>query len=138
MGSNIAPCLGIPVRYDGHLQIISDSRGIGPWKEIVVGPAFMMFGHREQYALLLHEAAHCKMRHVEKRLLRAWMVFWPPALFAYCRDQEYEADRFVRGMGYGPDLARVFSRIEGGCGPLHPPHDARIHRLTGQLPERVI
>lgn len=134
----ISPCLGIPVRFDERMQIISDSRGIGPWKEIVVGPAFMQFGSREKTALLLHEAAHCKMRHVEKRLLRFWMVFWPPALFRYCREQEYAADRFVRELGFGPDLARVFARIQGGSGPLHPPHDERIHRLNGQMPVRVI
>lgn len=149
MGNRIAPCLGIPVRIDlratywfGEPRPIANSQGIFRWKEIVVGPLFMQFPSREQMAMLLHEAAHCLMRHHELRILNLWRIFWPPSMFRYCRAQEYAADRFVLGMGYGPDFARMLSRVEGEAPwPMslyHPPRKDRIERLIGQMPGRLI
>lgn len=123
-------CLGIPVRYDPDLKVICDSRGILLWKEIVVGPMLMSFPPREQQAFVLHEAGHCKLNHVEKRFLSLWKIFRPKALVELCHAQEYEADRFVRGCGYGADLARAFSRITPAKDPLHPPLAERISALV--------
>jgi Zn-dependent protease with chaperone function len=128
----IDACLGIKVRYDGKARIISDSRGIWRWKEIVVGPDFLRFPPAEQQALLLHEVAHCKLRHLEKRLQKLWLLLWRPSrLFALCKEQEFEADRFVAAMGFGHTLAQAFGRIQSsGADPLHPTLQERIERLV--------
>lgn len=124
-------CLGIPVRFDPRMRGISNSRGVGRWKAIFVGSAFGQFPPREQAAILLHEAGHCKLRHLEQRLKRLHWAFWKPhVLAAFCAAQEFEADRFAAGCGYGADLARAFSRLQGTDTPLHPPMAERIARLA--------
>ncbi len=128
---NLNPCLGIPVVYDPALKVIADSRGLARWKKVFVGPVFCAFPPREQQALLLHEVGHCKLRHLERRLLAALvLLFWPPALARYCRAQEFQADLFVLHCGYGKDLAQAFLRLRSThASPLHPPLQARIARL---------
>lgn len=135
-GIAIQPCLGIPVCYDpkpvywwGERKPIVDSQGISGFKKIVVRPDFFAFPPREQMAFLLHEAAHCKLFHIEKRILR--LIFWPLGLFGYCREQEFMADRFVKELGYGADLARAFSRFPDCQGHLYPSLAQRIERLSG-------
>lgn len=126
------PCMGIRVVYDpGMTEPISDSRGVFRWKRIFIGPTLRAFPPREQAALLIHEAGHCKLKHLEWRILWAFLlIFWPPALAAYCRKQEFQADLFTAHCGYGPDLARAFMRLRGSSGgPLHPPIEERIARL---------
>lgn len=122
-------CLGIPVVFDRKMKLIANSRGIGRWKKIVVGPAFLSFQAREQQAILLHEVGHCKLRHLEKRLAKFWLILRPSRLAELCRAQEYEADRYAAACGYGVDLARAFSRITATPHPLQPPVNERIDRL---------
>lgn len=149
-------CLGIPVRYDPSTKAIVDSRGLWRWQEIVIGPTFLQLPPREQGAFLLHEAGHCKLGHVRKL---AWFIIRNPrrlAIFvwlglcadnqdgffasvasvlpeiaAYRKAQEFQADRFAAECGYGPDLARAFSRIRSEGGPFHPHPAERISRLSG-------
>lgn len=122
----IEPCLGIPVRYDEKHRSIVDSRGVWRWKEIVVGPDFFRFPPAEQAALLLHEAGHVKLQHLEKRLL---CLFTPWRIPALCRAQEFEADAFVRSIGYARQLAGAFSRLQSTPSPLYPPLSERLQRL---------
>lgn len=123
-------CLGIPVHYDEDFKFISDSRGLWPFKRIVVGPLIRAFPEREQQAILLHEVGHCKMFHLEKRILRVFTALFRPSLItAYCRAQEFAADQFVAGCGYGPDLARAFTRLKPSGDLWHPSRDARVERL---------
>ncbi len=123
-------CLGIQVHYRPRFKGISDSRGVWRWKKIIVGTVFTQFPMREQAAILLHEAGHCKLFHVEKRILNLWRLFWRPAsLVNLCIQQEFEADRFAAGCGYGPDLARAFCRISNEKSLLHPPLEERVDRL---------
>lgn len=127
----VPECLGIPVHYRETFTGISDSRGLWKWKKIVVGPVFTRFPPREQAAILLHEAGHCKLFHVEQRLRGLWRVFvGPEALVTLCREQELAADRFVAGCGYGADLARVLSRLSPSHSPFHPAHAVRIAALA--------
>ncbi len=124
-------CLGIPVHYSERLRVICESRGIWRWKKIVVGPDFTQFPPREKMAFLLHEAGHCKLHHVEKRLLNLWwLLIWPRRLVRLCVEQEHQADLFVKNCGYGADLARAFSRLVEMEKTLHPPIKERIARLT--------
>ena len=123
-------CLGFPVAYNPRSKSISDSRGLWPFKRIVVGPFFSIFGDREKQAILLHEAGHCKMFHLEKRVVRAFTsIFRPSLLSEYCRAQEFAADQFAAGCGYALDLASALSRIKSSGGPLHPDLSIRISRL---------
>lgn len=147
--------LGIPVIYDEKFTGISDSRGLFFRKRVVVGPAFQSLTEREKGAVLLHEAGHVKLWHAEKRLLPTlWMLLSPLKTFAIvrakddaearviwaevledsgvaalARSQEFEADRFAAGCGYGMDLARVFARVKEEPTPLHPRAPERIARL---------
>lgn len=124
-------CLGIRVVYDEKMEGISDSRGLWPCKRIFVGPKFFAFPPREQQALLLHEAGHCKLRHLERRLLAALLFFSRPAkILELCKAQEFEADRFASLCGFGPDLARAFLRLSAvSASPFHPPIAERVARL---------
>ncbi len=122
--------LGVRVAYDPKAKFISDSRGIGPWKKVVVGPLFLRFPPREQQAILLHEVGHCKLFHVEHRLAKLWLLLWKPSkLRQLCIDHEYQADAFVRSCGYGADLATAFARLEVKDHYFHPSVEARIARL---------
>lgn len=132
MRTALTPCLGIPVFYDPDLKNISDSRGLWRWKKILIGPLFLRLSEREAGAALLHEAGHCKLRHLEKRLTMAWLVLISPQrLLRFCLDQEHEADRFAAQCGYGADLAGLFARMEQQKGWFHPKLSERIARLTG-------
>jgi Zn-dependent protease with chaperone function len=123
-------CLGIPIEYDPASRVIACSRWWGAWAQIVVSPGFMRFHPRERTALLLHEAAHCRMLHVKQRLVSLWLLLWSPAALAeLCRQQEFEADAFVARLGFGPDLAAALLRIDSLPSPFHPPKEQRIDRL---------
>ena len=131
MKKSLWPCLGIPVFYDPKLKNISDSRGLWRWKKIVVGPAFFRLDEREAGAVLLHEAGHVKLRHLEKRLTMLWLVLISPQkLLRICVEQEFEADRFAARCGYGADLTRLFHRLAREPQMFHPSLDERIARLT--------
>ncbi len=123
--------MGIPVVFDPELEVIADSRGLFRWKMIFVGPKIRAFPPREQQALLIHEVGHCKLRHLERRILAAlYLIFWPPALARFCRAQEFQADLYVAHCGYGRDLAQAFMRFKSGAGGVfHPPLPERIARL---------
>lgn len=124
--------LDIPLVYDDRLALISDSRGVWPFKRIVVGPAFNRLTPREQQAVVLHEAGHCKLYHLEKRLVMLWLAaFSPRRLIAMCHEQEYAADRFAAAAGYGLDLVSLFNKMREAEQEVsfHPPLASRIERL---------
>lgn len=146
-------CMGVPVLYDPEMQSVSvtldrsrwwcpwrfakfpgivETRGIFRWKRIVVGKAFLAFPEREQQAILLHEVGHVKLNHVERRLLRAWqIVFLPFAFSRLCIAQEFQADLYAAGCGYGIDLASALSRIRTDArASLHPAVAERVARLA--------
>lgn len=139
-------CLGIPVIYDPTLTEIAHSRGFLFWKTIVIGPLFTAFAAREQQAILLHEAGHCKLWHAERclwPLLRAILLHPALALAAALqrdpvrtemlwsewiersgiaelrRAQEYQADYYAAQCGYGADLARAYSRVCEQYAPVY-------------------
>lgn len=136
--------LGIPVRYDPKLRVVSEARGVGRWREVVIGPDFPFFPGREQQALLLHEAGHHQHGHIGERLRRLWLIVVRPAAFAdLCCRQELQADRFTAACGYGPDLIRAFGRLvvrkpttrtERFLARMHPPLAQRIAVVAETLP----
>ncbi len=123
-------CWDVPVFYDPKLEHFADSRGIGPFKKIVVGPSFSQLAPPEQAAVVLHEVGHCKLRHLEKRLLVAWMfLLWPPYMVRLCHEHEYEADAYAAKQGFGGYLISLFERLEGAKPFWHPSAASRIERL---------
>lgn len=148
--------LGVPVYFDSGYQGLSETRGFFS-KRIVVGLALTRLTPRERQAVLLHEAAHAKLRHPEKRILpMLWACLTHPVLLwhvlmatdlqlavvrwtafladsgmaEFAQAQEYQADRFAKDCGYGDDLAQVFLRFGSG-GVLHPSLQSRLTRLAG-------
>lgn len=136
-------CMGVPVEFDPDLPYISDSRGLFRWKRIVVGKSFFALTSREKQAVLAHEAGHCKLKHLEKRILRLWLLVMPKRLLAYCHRQEYEADQFSKACGFGEAMVSLLEKValvqsDGNAaqtqlvGSLyHPPLQSRIERLKG-------
>lgn len=131
--------LGIPVRYDRKFREVSETRGLWPWKKIIVGDAFVALEERARAAILLHEAAHAKLFHLEKRIAFAITNFWRPSgIGRYCQQQELQADAFATECGYGRDLALVFSRLKDSGGTFHPSAKERIDRIGERLRQSAI
>lgn len=127
----LPPCLGIRVIYDPAMEIVSDSRGLLRWKRIYVGPSFFKLRPEESSAVLAHEAGHCHLKHLEKRLLRLWMLAFPSRMLALIHEHEYEADAFAARAGFGAQLRAFFARLPPSTNILHPPLQSRIERLGG-------
>lgn len=126
--------LGIPVYLDRGFKHVCKATGLWRWKRIVVGPLLWRLTERERQAVLIHEAAHCKLFHLEKRILWAWLaLFAPRKLMEMCYEQEYQADRYAAAAGYGLDLVAFFNKLKQGEVEVdfHPPLAARIERLMG-------
>lgn len=121
--------LGIPVFEIPDAPCIAEARGFWPFQRIVVNRHFKRFSIPEQQAFLLHEVAHCKLRHRERRIARVWMVFKTERLIEYCREQELQADNFVRLMGYGHAMATGLAKIQETASTFYPPTSVRIARL---------
>jgi Zn-dependent protease with chaperone function len=54
----------------------------------------------------------------------------PWSVFALCRAQELEADRFAASLGAGFSLASALARMETKPSPLYPDVSERIQRLV--------
>lgn len=145
--------LGIPVLEEPDLESISikldwtrwwwpwkfsrfpgivETRGLFRWKHIVVGKTLYGFPPREAQAILLHEAGHVRLNHVEKRLLRSWkIILWPAGFARLCVMQEFQADNFAANCGYAVELASAFSRMKiDDSSSLHPSVADRLARLA--------
>ena len=93
-----------------------------------------MSAHTAFVQRLAHEVGHCKMLHLEKRILRVFTSFFRPKLIvAYCQAQELAADQFAAGCGYGMDLVNAFARLKPNKGTWHPSLELRISRLLAWL-----
>lgn len=111
------------------LSAICQARGVWPFKRIVCGPRLRTFTDDEQQAILAHEAGHCKLLHLEKRIAHLWLLFQPAKLAQLCRDQELEADDYVRALGLGRALISFLAKAPNEEAPLHPSPGLRIARL---------
>ena len=139
--ARLNPCLGLPVEFDEKMcDIVSEARGVWRWKKIVVGPSIAIFPPSEREAILLHEVAHCKGRHLERRIGALWLLLVSPRRLArLCVEQEFEADSFVAACGKGPALASAFIRLQANgrassSSVLHPSLAERIDRLSRTPP----
>lgn len=121
---------GIPVQFDENLSIVAESRGIWPRKRIVCGIEFAFLDPGEGRAVLLHEVGHCKLFHLELRLLTLPLLFLRPGIcFEIARAHEIAADRFAARHGAKASLIAYLKKIEGDCGMFYPTHQARIEAL---------
>lgn len=102
-------CLGIPVRYDASEDGVASCSGIWPGYWINVGPGWLGLPQRQKDAVLMHEAAHVRLWHIEIRMLLlplSWMSFVQRIMDR----QEEAADRFVVEQGLGVELLEVLSK----------------------------
>jgi Zn-dependent protease with chaperone function len=128
--------MGIPVLVDIGGHFIAESRGIWPWKKIVLGFSWFVLTPREKEAVLLHEAAHCKMFHMERRICAVPMLFIRPAFATQvAMGHELAADRFAASQGFGKELLSVLAKMrrnqsaDSGSGQFYPTYVSRETNL---------
>lgn len=120
--------MGYPVTFNPR-GVLAVARGVWPFKRIVVGPAWLLLSPREQHAVLLHEAHHCRAWHMELRILALPFVLLP-RVQKWARMMELAADAFAVREGYGIDLINlVVRRGDGGTDPFYPTHCERLAHL---------
>lgn len=100
---------GIPVLYDPELNGIAFARGLWPLKMIVVGPGWLRLGGPVQQAVLAHEAGHCRLFHLEWRILLV-LFGWCGWAQAIARRHEFEADAFAVREGEGAGMLQLLRR----------------------------
>ena len=126
--------LGIPVRVNPRTKLISYSAWPWPAKRIIVGPQWFMLDPRTRAAILLHEAGHCKLFHLEKRLASLWRLAWSPkSLLALCVEQELEADTYAAERGYGAELIMLYSTLTEQESIYHPSVAERCKRIRAVM-----
>jgi Zn-dependent protease with chaperone function len=129
---------GIPVEVDRKSPLIADSRGIWPFKRIVLGESWHFFPPREREAVLYHEVGHCKFFHLEKRLALLPLLFLRPALVTQISiAQELEADRFAAERGFGVELLSVLRKLGGKEGQFYPTFERRAEALRAVIKEQT-
>ena len=130
---------GIVVRFDEDFPGVAESRGIWPFKRIVVGARFFHMHGSTQRAVLLHEAGHCKLFHMERRILALPALFLNPG-FAndLCVRQELQADKFAADKGFGVELLALIRRMEGDHGRFYPSRERRIAQLEALTAPRSL
>ena len=108
--------LGFKVKFNPRTSRLAYVSAIWPFKRIYVGHRWYTLTDSQRWAVLLHEAAHCRLFHSEKRW--AWRcliflsIFRPSKLQDLCVAQEFEADRFAAQQGYGLALIEVLIELD--------------------------
>lgn len=129
--------LGIPVFVDEGSHLMADSRGVWPWKKIVLGMSFFYLGAREKEAVLLHEAAHCRKFHLERRIAAIPLLFLRPAFATeIAMAHELEADRFAAERGFAVELLAALRKLGGKEGRFYPTFDTRAKHLNKFIKEK--
>jgi Zn-dependent protease with chaperone function len=146
--------MDIPVFLDSDATVLARAAGVGPWKKILVSPAWEALPNAEKSAVLVHEVGHCKAFHMEKRIamliLTALPVLavlpWPFIVAALtsiavweftcyqARTHELEADRFAAQAGYAGGLVTYLMRAPevSDAEDFYPTNAERIAALTCQ------
>ncbi len=147
MKTTLPNVLGIPIRFDPYET--NTAMAHGPWwnRYITVSPKWLELDQRTQYAIVLHEAKHCRSWHKEQRalgflilclplLLMPWRVSVGIALsfilFSVIEEwfarQELDADQFAAEQGYGLELLRWVKKHPYNA-PFYPSFDKRCKSL---------
>lgn len=130
--------LGIPILVDVGSHLTADSRGIWPWKKIVLGVSWFYLAAREKEAVLMHEAAHCLKFHLEKRIAAIPLLFLRPAFATeIAMRQELEADRFAAERGFAVELLSVLRKLGGKDGQFYPTFYTRAKHLNKFIKEKA-
>lgn len=121
--------LGVPVHTTDDPDVLAQSRGVWPWKKIVVGPFWHRLMQDERIALLLHELAHVRLFHVEQRILMIPLI-WTKWVRAIVAEQEFRCDDYAANCGFGIEMVRVIRDAHrNGASDWHPSPGERILRL---------
>lgn len=125
---------GIKVFFDPCLQIPAQSKGLWPFKKIVVGKQYLPITPREKMAILSHEEAHCKKFHLERRILALWaIIFFPKLAAKWACQHELDADAFAAKHGYGVELREALSGFKSPPSMFYPPFKVRAAALTALI-----
>lgn len=123
--------LGLPISYNQQFKGVAVARGVWPFKHIEVGVSWFGLSMGERIAVLMHEAGHCKLLHLEKRIL--WLpLFWTKFVERIAMDQELEADEFAFRHGYGVEFLQFLKRfryVKGDYYPNYPERSEHLKRL---------
>lgn len=119
--------MGIPVVFDPDVEV-AFAVGIWPLKRIKVGARFLTFDRDMQVAILLHELGHCRMFHMEQRMLMI-PLFWTKWAFRVAHNQEIAADAFAARGGYGVHMLRFLAFARDGA-EYHPSKERRMIALA--------
>lgn len=126
--------LGVPLVYRPKVGM-AQAIGLFRWKRIAVGDMWFNLDRHQQQAVLLHEYAHCKMFHMEQRLLVVPM-FWTAWARSRAREHEFAADLFAAKRGYGLEFVQ-FLRKYGTKSEFHPDPDERAARILRVVMEKL-
>jgi len=122
--------LGYRIDFDPEMPRVAEARGIWPFKRIVVGRQWYALPDHERAAVLMHEAAHCRRAHFEKRLVALPLFLLSPSFVKrMAREQEIEADRFAARAGFGAGLIAFLRRFDERESIFYPSHDERVRAL---------
>lgn len=94
----------------------------------LVDPEFWTLPAGERMAVIAHEAGHKYWGHLRARLIWAWFMGRADLQWFYHR-QEFAADQFAKGLGFGPQLAAFLARRHDAATLHHPATKERIARL---------
>lgn len=127
--------LGIKVKLDPSIPGLAKARGIWPFRRIYIGQRWYMLTDRQQMAVLMHEAGHCKMFHLEKRVAMRWLSpirsSW---VLKICMEQEFEADEFAAQQGYGLALIEILNELDLVTTPSNSSFGERASRILATTP----
>jgi Zn-dependent protease with chaperone function len=125
---------GIPVVFDASCDRVAVARGVWPFKKIAVGPSLNLLSERERFAVLYHEAAHCKRFHMEARILLLPLLLLSRIVRYFTHRHEFSADRFAAEHGWGVDLATWLMRVNQPESDFYPSCAERVRALKGERP----
>jgi hypothetical protein len=107
-----------------------------PWLTIRLGEGFVHLPADQKRAVIAHERGHLKHRHAWKRLW--WLITHNLGakdafknFYAYCAEQELEADSYARDTGHGPALARFLTEHVTMTATGYPSVIRRLENLYG-------
>lgn len=95
-------------------------------KRVIVGALHSKLPISQQFAVEMHEVAHCHFHHIEKRWLCLLMNPWNYSRL--CKQQEFDADRYAAERGHAQGLID-FLRDENEESFLYPSHSERRQHL---------
>lgn len=125
---------GIPVDIDVRQAATACARGLWPFKRIVVGLKWYALPVDQRVAVLYHEAGHCRLFHLEKRILALPLLLVAPRLAAaIARRHELASDRYAAQAGFAAPHIAYLEEAHADDSDFYPSREERISSLRAYL-----